>query len=382
MAVMTLQGFSSADWERSANTTLTNYISEVEQAILRQYAFGALLESKGRIVYNSTGRGISWPLQWRLHSVTGNAGTMPRNFTPTNLWKWANLDKRGYQVTDAITYREMKENEGPQGLIKVWNGFTDRLQQSLRQQLGPEYYVDGSDAANPTSWHGLESMFATNGTVSSSDGSQRTANAADFVGYPNDTYANLSTALGAYGGANESGQVWPKGIADAEYDFYSPLIVNTTCTGFSPATHTWAGQGDQALRFGLIHAQRNTNQVGQVSQVFLDRTMYFEFLNLYSTKEQIQVMRNANDNGLVSLGFRNTVLFDGVEVTYENAIPAGVGYGVPLDGVELHSIDSNLFRVEGPEYDIRQQSFIAAVSTISNLKFKSPRNFIKWKAMA
>ena len=41
------------------------------------------------------------------------------------------------------------------------------------------------------------------------------------------------------------------------------------------------------------------------------------------------------------------------------------------------SMDDSLFRPEGPEYDLRQQSYIAVVSTLSNLKFTSPRNF--WK---
>jgi hypothetical protein len=45
-------------------------------------------------------------------------------------------------------------------------------------------------------------------------------------------------------------------------------------------------------------------------------------------------------------------------------------------------MDSSLLRSEGPEYDIHSQSFNAVVSTLSNLKFSSPRNFFKLAALA
>lgn len=378
---ITLQGFSSTDWARAANTTLVKFFTEVENTVLRNYAMGALLESQGRVKYNMAGRGMAWPMQYRLHSIAGNSGETPRNFARTNLFKWANLEFRGYQITDAITYKEYLENRGEEGLIKVWDGFTDRMQQSMRQQLGPEYYVDGNAAGNETSWHGLESMFGVNGTVNVSTGAQRAANAADFVGFPTDTYAGLSTALGNYGGANETGEVWPLGIADSEFDFFSPLVVNYTCTGFGGTAKTWAKQGDEALRYGLIHAQRNTTAAGQISNVFLNRAMFYEFKNLLDDKEQIQVQRNTPD-GLVSLGFRNAINFDGAEITYENAVPSTVGYGVPIAAVDLCSEDDTLLKVEGPEWDMRQQSWIAAVSTLSNLRFMSPRNFVKWDNLA
>lgn len=378
---VTLQGFSQTDWARAANTTLVKYFTDVEQTVLRNFAMGALLESQGRVTYNNAGRGWMWPIQYRLHDMTGNSGETPRNFTRTNLWKWANLEARGYQITDAITYKEYLDNKSEQGIIKVFDGLTERMQQSMRQRLGPEYFVDGSAAGHENDWHGLESMFAVNGTVNSTDGTQRAANAADFVGYPSDTYAGISTVLGNYGGANETGEVWPLGIADPEFDFYSPLIVNYTCTGFGGTSKTWAKQGDEALRYGLIHAQRNTNQAGQISTVFLNRSMFYDFKNLLDDKEQIQVNRNQPD-GLVALGFRNTINFDGAEITYENAVPSRVGYGIPIQAVELCSEDATLLRVEGPEWDMRQQSWIAAVSTLSNLKFMSPRNFVKWATLA
>jgi hypothetical protein len=45
-------------------------------------------------------------------------------------------------------------------------------------------------------------------------------------------------------------------------------------------------------------------------------------------------------------------------------------------------MESQMFNSEGPFYDETSQSYRFVVSTLGNLKFKSPRSFIKWKALA
>ena len=106
----------------------------------------------------------------------------------------------------------------------------------------------------------------------------------------------------------------------------------------------------------------------------LGRDLYMEFLNLIDENERIQI---TSEHQLRALGFKNTVNFDGIEVSWEAAVPAEVGYGLNYDNIELKSMDSSLLRSEGPEYDIHSQAFNAVVSTLSNLKFSSPRNFFK-----
>jgi len=375
------KGFNPVAFSRTAATTLANHIREVEESMLRNYQMGALLEAGGRVNYNNSGEGFDWPVQYRLHKVEGNTGETQRNFARRNLWKTASLEFRGYQTTDSMYYREFRSNKGPEGVVKVFDNFVERLETSLTQGLGGEYYADGSASGNEQSWHGLESMFVLNGTVNSTSGAQRTANAADIVGYPNDTYSGLSTVLGNYGGENESGQYWPDGIADAEYDFWSPLVVNYTTThaDLPSSTNTWAGQGDEAMRYAIINAQRNTSKNGQITNILLARDLYMGLLNIIDTKERIQI---SSEQSLRALGFKNVLNFDGIEVSWEAAIASGVGYGINYDNMELKSMDESLLRSEGPEYDIHSQSFNAVVSTLSNLKFSSPRNFFKLAALA
>ena len=380
---MAYKGFNPVAFSRTAATTLAKHIRDVEEVMLRNYQLGALLESAGRVNFNNSGEGFDWPVQYRLHKVEGNTGETQRNFARRNLWKTANLHYRGYQVTDSMYYREFRSNRGEEGVIKVFENFVERLETSITEGLGGEYFVDGEATGNENSWHGLESLFAITGTLNEATGATRSVDPLDIVGYPTATYAGLQCELGIYGGENETTDpAWPDGIADPVYDFWTPLIVNytTTDTGAMPASGaTFAVQGDQAMRYAIINAQRNTSKNGQITNVMLARDLYMDLLNLFDVNERIAI---TSEHSLRALGFKNVLNFDGIEVSWEAAVPTGVGYGLNYDNIELKSMDSSLLRSEGPEYDIHSQSFNAVVSTLSNMKFSSPRNFFKLAALA
>lgn len=385
---MSYKGFNPVAFARNASTTLAHHIREVEQAFLRNYQIGAILESNGRVNYNNSGEGFDWPVQYRIHNVEGNTGQTPRNFARRNLWKTAYLEFRGYQATDAMYYREFLSNRGPEGIVKVYDQFTERITQSVKQALGSEYYVDGEATGYEQSWHGLETIFNCSndsGNVQTlkcdeTTPTARNAATADIVGYPQTTYAGLSTELGNYGGENESGEYWPDGVADPEFDFWTPLVVNyTTSHSDLGGDNNWASQGTDAMRYAIINSQRNVSMEGQITNILLARDLYRTFLEAIDNKERIVV---SSETGLRALGFKNVVNFDGVEVSWEVAVPTGVGYGINYNQMELKSMDSVLLRSEGPEYDIDSQSFNAVVSTLSNLAFRSPRNFFKLAALA
>lgn len=366
---------STTDFARSIATTIVNHLREEEIASLRKYMVFAAIEQRGNVRMNMGGRGFDWEVSYRLHKPSGNNGETPRSFARQNLWKRAELDYRGYQATDSLYRKEMLENRGSSALINVAGKMSSRLLTSIEQYLSQEVWIDGNASGNELRYHGLESFLGNNGTINVTDGSQRTANAADPFGFPTDTYANLNTQLGFYGGSQLEG-VWPNGKADSEYDFYSPLIVNTTSTYFGGST--WAANCVKALREGLHFAKRNDTKEDAIDLIVMDRKLYVDFLNAYEDKQRFVVSK---ENGLKSLGF-TTVEFDGVELGTEYAVPAGCAYGLAIGNCELLNMESQMFNSEGPFYDETSQSYRFVVSTLGNLKFKSPRSFIKWKALA
>lgn len=367
---------SSTDWARSIATTIVNHLREEEIASLRKYKVFAALEGSGNIRTNMSGRGFDWEIQYRNHTPSGNNGETPRSFARQNLWKNAELEYRGAQVTDAIYKKEMLENRSAQALVNVAGKMASRLLTSMEQYLAKEWVVDGYAAGNELRFHGLESFMGYNGTINVATGAQRSANAADPFASPSDTYAGLSTVLGAYGGSQKSG-VWPNGEADPEYDFYSPVICNVTSSYFGGTS--WSANCAKAIREALHQTRRNDTKEDQVDMCLLNRRWFIDILNTLDEKERVIVSRT---NGLRSYGFTDVFEFDGVEVSGENSIPANTGYGLAIGNMELLCMEGQLLNSEGPFYDEITQQYRYVVSTLGNLKFKSPRNFFKLAAVA
>jgi hypothetical protein len=336
----------------------------------------AALEGSGNIRTNMSGRGFDWEIQYRNHTPSGNNGETPRSFARQNLWKNAELEYRGAQVTDAIYKKEMLENRSASALVNVAGKMASRLLTSMEQYLAKEWVVDGYAAGNELRFHGLESFLGYNGTINKDTGATRTANAADPFAAPSDTYAGLSTVLGAYGGSQKTG-VWPNGEADPEYDFYSPIICNYTSSYFGGTS--WSANCTKALREALHQTRRNDTKQDQVDMCLMDRRLYIDMLNKLDEKERVVVSRT---NGLRSYGFTDVFEFDGVECSSENSIPAGVAYGLAIGNMELLCMEGQLYNSEGPFYDEITQQYRYVVSTLGNLKFKSPRNFFKLAAVA
>lgn len=365
-------GYSQQDWLRAANTTLAQTIRELQDATLRNYQMGALLMQGGRFLGMQRGRGIDWEVKYRNHPVEGNTGQTERNFARINLYKKAYAEYRGYQATDAMFEEEFLANgAGETQIIDVFDGMVRRIEQSVDAFMGGQYYIDGDDADNLQFWQGIDTIFKFAGTINSSTGAARTANTGDFVAYPYGTYAGIEMELGEYQGSNQTGYVWPAGLSDPQYDFWSPLGVmldNTTFTGGSTPTY-------DAVRWGLTHADRNRSQKGQITNIMADRERFRLLKEEADTKERIIV---TSEVGLRALGFRDTINFDGREVSWEVAIAPDTLYGFNYQNIEMRSRYAKLMESEGPFYDHYTQAYNAVVKSRSNMRYESPRNFVKW----
>jgi hypothetical protein len=231
-------------------------------------------------------------------------------------------------------------------------------------------------------FHGLESFLGYDGTISEASGAgpadkRSSSNTADRYGYASDNYAGLSTQLGFYGGGRIGATtgVWPNVPVDPEFDFYSPLVINTNATSFNSlatAKGNWKVNCVQAIREGIHGCKRNDTKESQIDLVVLDRQLYIQFLNEYSQKERLVVSK---EGGLKSLGFSDVVTLDGVEVTSEYAVPPGKGYGLSIGNMEMRCLENQLMVAEGPFFSEETQAYRYACSTLGNFKFKSPRSF-------
>jgi hypothetical protein len=373
------------DWARAIATTIVQHTREEEIAVFRKFKVFTMLESSGNVLMNQNGRGFDWNVRFRNAPVTGNSGDTPRTFNRVNMWKRAELPWRGFTTTDLIYRRELLENRGQAALVNVASQMAQRLQESLEQYLSYQPYVDGNKTGNENFFHGALSFLGYSGTINSTlttdtnPAQTRTANAADKFGFPSDNYAGLATNLGSYGGGRlreASGSdvgVWPDVPVSEDFDYYSPVIVNYTSTGFGGGT--WSGTNGsavQATREAIHQCRRNDSKDSQIDMVVLDRKLFIGYLNNLESKERALVTR---ENGLRSFGYNDVFEQDGVEITTEAAVPAGLGFGMSIGNMELRCLEDQLFMAEGPYFSEETQAFRYACSTLGNFRYRSPRNF-------
>lgn len=353
-------------WSRIVNSTIKNYIREREINILRNRKLTALLKKKGRFTFNWSGTAMDWKVKYKRVRPIPFADGDTQEFARKDRNKTATLDWRGYAAQDSMTKGEFLQNRGTEAIIKLYDDISADLMEDMEDAFGEEIYVDGYAAGNAKRIHGLESFFAG-----------ATQNVGNGAATPTRTYAGLSTVPGAYGGNWDSGNLpsWPNGRGDAHYDFWSPLVVDIGDTLFS-STSTWAANCVEAISFAIIKTKKSKSNKGQLDLFLMDDEMFRQYLSVMRTKERILVERSAEKSPLIALGFGDVINQDGTDVTWEYGIPAGVGYGLNCDMMEIRSQQAQVFVPEGPEQNIVNKSWYFSVDFFGNAVF-NPKFFCK-----
>lgn len=359
-----------AEWAGVVASTIAKYFRGAEPAVLRNRKVLAMLADRGLISYNNSGEHVEWRTRYLQNAMSGFGDGNTLTFPRINRLKVMSLDWRGYSCAEQMFERDKAMNKGTEAIVKVFSEMAGWMHEDVDEQLGTEVYVDGNASGNGQKFHGIESFMGVTGTVSSSK-----------VGAPSSTYAGVSCALGAFGGVNVGN--WPDGTAPTNYDFWSPVVVDYTNANWPQAVKTWENTCIDAQRYGLMASRRNKGKNKQIDVVIHERELYRKLVTLYQTEERINVRMGpeGGSSGLLKLGFSDIINFDGVDTTWEYGVPDGVGYGWCMNDVELMSLYEELLKVKGPVFAEEAQAWRIWLIILANLKFKSLRNFVAWKAV-
>lgn len=363
-----------AEWSRLVNSTISKFIKGEEINILRNRKLLAMMKSKGRITFNWSGLDMVWRVRYRRGPMQGYADSETLTFPRRDREKTATLPYRGYASTDSMTKLEKLKNKDNEAIVQLYGKIATDMMDDMGESFAEEFYVDGNAAGNGKRIHGIESYMGSGGVTRA------------FVANPSDSYANLNTDLGSYGGNWTTSAIWPSGRGDAHFDFWSPILVNYTApdvggVGWQSPTKTWNETCIEALRFGIIKAQRSKSKKGMLDTIFLEGEMYRQFVGRLDERTRIQIQSNSSNSTLIKLGFTDVQNFDGVDVTWEFGIPPAVGYGFNFDEMELRSLQPQLFVPEGPDYDIASKSWRFSLDMFGNL-ISCPRSALKFAAFS
>lgn len=355
------------DWERIVNSTITQHVRGAIDNTMRVRKWLAMLQARGRITFNNRGKDFDWRIKFKEAPVTTLSSNPQLGFAPTNYYKVATLDYRGYNATDQIGKFEKLKNRGEEAIVDVVGGIVENLTSSMQNRLGGELYVDGNASGNEERFHGVKSFLSVSGAATNG-----------YVGTTNDTYAGLSTAPGNYDSSTWStsggNTIWPRGNGDAAYDFFMPLVLLYDNASWAAATDTWANNCKEVLRFAILHGGRNKMGEGRLDMVMLDRELYRQFLGALDAEERLNVQPGGSAP-LYKLGFAGEFInFDGTDITWEFDTPVNEGFGLSLDNMGLRAMFGQLIEADPVDYDPRTQADLFSVNCFGNLWF-NPRAF-------
>lgn len=374
------------NWVRIVNTTMQKFFRTVEEAVLRRRVVPAMLNQRGGNFMNASGKFMDWKIRFKRAPLQGLLGGDTLTFTQRDQHRTAQLEYRGFGVTNSITDFELQQNKGNEAIVKVWDEAAKLLASDLQDGFADMTYIDGNATGNESFVHGLNSFFSVSG-----------ASTKMPIGINNDTYAGRSTALAADGGSwsttgtNTTYTDWPQGTGDYNYDYFTPLVVDYTSAvatslaagnyGWSAATKTWANTCMEALRFALMGVQKNDGSETKTDLVILEQQMMRDLKNKLQAEEQLNVTRNEGAGSAYAVGFQDVINFDGVDCLWEYGVPTGEGFGIPLGLIELHSLQDQLFKAGGPVMREEDQSYRIWAKFMGNYKCGNEkggiRNFFK-----
>jgi hypothetical protein len=352
-------------------TTINAWIKKKCEPIYRKRIVFGMMKAKGRILMNVNENGakaLQWLPRFRRRDITpGDATPSTRTFTPTNVYKQASIPYRTYWMGETISKAErLMQQRSDSTLANLVTTLAGQMTEDFTDALCDEIYRDGYTSANSKRLIGLESMFGVNGCVSNSP-----------VGDPNDSYAQLTTNLGTYGGdwTANSGKGWPTGTGDTEYCFWSPLVVDYTNTGWAATTKTWPNTWQEAVNYLITYGQ--TLQKTKYDLILVNTELMRQMKDSMNSKQTFEVTQGSDT---LKAGFE-TVKFNGVEFWDEFGVPDAVGYGLNWSKMELRSLQSELIVTER-DTDITTSSQLLAMDSWLGMRFESPAYFAKLQAIS
>jgi len=329
------------------------FVRKLSDETARNHVILAMLQKKGRIRYGEDGKQLTWPVRYKRHELETYVDGQKVQFKRINPYLWATTDWRAYDMNTVVTKFEVMTTKGESALFRLYGQKTRELKDDFRRELAGKFFQDGSDGKN---FIGIEGIFS--GTYA----------AGSVAGTANGTYAGIDQTLGAYGGSS---------IADVEYAFWTPTLLNWASTAWEgyDTSANFINTALETVRYGILSTMRR-NAVGErIDYVDFHLDMYRLFMEAFTAKENLYVNKGKRQGPLASLGFE-TLEYDGVEITWEEDVPADTGYGINTDYIDLCLLSDTL--VDGSvEYDIDSKGWKMDADIFGQFKFTSPQHQFK-----
>jgi len=356
-------------WVGFVDHATKQYVKGFVDETVRRYLWLAMMERRGNL---RMGVDASYESEYRVKWKQGTPESFEygstATFEPQLRLKTASMTWRGVKHTDTMHLDEYtKLANSAHNLVNRYNRIVPELFGEVRKYFSDEMYTDGG--SDTSKMEGLETVLADDGNTV----------VADLIANPDDSYHGIDTDL-AQGGtwtANlgtppnaTHAYDWPEGSGDSQWDFWSPLLINTTSTSWDGTNNTWEDNCIRALsRMGLW--MMTNADVGQGSLLTLLTPKSFAELreSMRAAHYSLVPMPEATE-----LGFPNTLQFEGQTITSQYGVPSGInGYSIDMDEAELLFVTPNMVESKGPTYDDKDMAYLFTAYSMGNFKWRPKR---------
>lgn len=363
-----------------ANTE--QYMKVVTELIYRKRLLYSMMRKRGRFKFSESGQQITWPIQYKLPTMQPFPEWDVISPQRENWNAQAALQYKSWKASTALGWHDLKKNKGPAQLINLADQRLKSLAMGCLNYFNKQMYENGADdGTTDQDYTGFESMVGA---------SAATCAAGDVVASPAGTYAGRSVAVGASSGSTWSADMstkpnstlatdWPLGnsLSD-DYDYWSPLLVNTSSTGWGTGGTTWADNCLEVIR-SMIEWQERRHGDSYKPDLFLTETSTIHTVKR-KLESRVRVMAPLPE--AVELGFPNTCQYDGVILAADFNCPVGTGYLIPTEGLSIRCLTDDLMEKSGPTNLALEKKTVWDVLTLSNARLESPKLIAKCKAYA
>lgn len=354
---------------RIVHSTISDYIREEQNSVLRKRLLLAMLQKRGRISYNRSGINLDWKVRFDRQPLSTYDEGQLINFTASDRYRTFTSEWVQYVASDSITKKQTLQNRGAQAILKLAGDLGKKLLDDARDRFAEELYVDGSATANSGRIDGLLTPFQIGTGADALSGSAANGDDTEYSKFvielkTNAIYGGVSMNLGGVAGDWESTN-WPLGRGDESYDFNHPLAINIETGEWTDSTTVSSTAGlPKALRFGYFASARNGEKQ---DFALLDWNLLRKFKESQESKQRAQTLKG-NDSDITKLGFEG-ISYDGIELTTEYGLPSSnltggtetaIGFGVNLNAFEICSMQDKLF-VSDKDDDITTKSDLVMV---------------------
>ena len=280
-----------------------------------------LLKRSKSVTHGNSGLSLEWAVEAGKYTATTRAPGDPINHSPKNHLIRCTLPWSMYYAEDSITKEEKLMNRGNERLTSLWDDKASRMADHFEDELS--YDVLNVDGSSLPSGYVANAIYGAPSFLSAT-----AATSTNYLAVNNDTYAGHSTAAAGI-----------TGIDNPLSDAWQPTVIDYTYN-----SKTWAADCQEMMRRLITNSCKGTASKHNIDMILLTREMYLAYLETLDTNQRFIINNGA---AAPKSGFKGVAEFDGVQVYWDQDMPANVGYGFNFDHIYMECLDegSDMFDV-------------------------------------